>query len=52
LKTNSFDGDIDMICIVPDTFTREKHFYGLLAQVLKNNPNVNEFFPIRKYIEI
>lgn len=31
LKTNSFDGDIDMICVVPEYFSREKHFFVLLA---------------------
>jgi len=35
LKANSFDGDIDMICIVPESFSREKHFFGSLAKKLK-----------------
>lgn len=31
LRTNSIDGDIDMICIVPDFVSREKHFYAILT---------------------
>ena len=47
LKAHSFDGDIDMICIVPEFFTREKHFFGMLARKLRGNENVKELFPIR-----
>mgnify|MGYP001017073198 FL=1 len=31
LKTNSYDGDIDMLCIVPEYFSREQHFFKQLA---------------------
>lgn len=37
LKTNSFDGDIDMICVVPEFFSRERHFYSLLTSQLKKH---------------
>lgn len=37
LKASSYDGDIDVICIVPEFFSREKHFYGGLARKLKAN---------------
>ena len=37
-----------MICIVPENFSREKHFFGLLVDRLKDNPNVSQLFPIRK----
>lgn len=37
LRANSFDADIDMICIVPEHFSREKHFFGYLVAKLKTN---------------
>lgn len=36
-----------MICIVPEQFSREKHFFGYLATKLKSNEHVRELFPIR-----
>ena len=36
-----------MICIVPENFSREKHFFGILVNILNDNPNVKEIFPIR-----
>jgi poly(A) polymerase Pap1 len=47
LKTNSFDADIDMISVVPEFFSREKHFNNILTEELKKHPFVKEVFAIR-----
>lgn len=46
LKTNSCDGDIDMICIVPEYFSREKHFFTLLAEQFRKNAAIHDIFAI------
>lgn len=47
LKTNSIDGDIDMICIVPDYFSKEKHFFGMLTNLMRQQEKIRDIFPIR-----
>jgi len=47
LKTNSHDGDIDMLCIVPEFFSREKHFFAQLAGYFRKHEHIQEIFAIR-----
>jgi poly(A) polymerase len=46
LGASSHDSDIDAVCIVPPTVTREKHFFGELVALLGRNQHVQEVFPI------
>jgi poly(A) polymerase Pap1 len=50
LKTNSHDGDIDMLCIVPEYFSREKHFFVQLAGYLRKHEHIQEIFAIRIHL--
>lgn len=47
LKTNSHDGDIDMLCIVPEYFSREKHFFAQLTGYFRKHEHIQEIFSIR-----
>lgn len=47
LKTNSIDADVDMICVVPEFFSREKHFYHMLTEELKKHSNIKEIYAVR-----
>ena len=48
LRTNSYDGDIDMICLVPEYFSRETHFFKQLAGLFRSTPDTSEVFAIRR----
>ena len=47
LKTNSYDGDIDLLCVVPEYFIRELHFFKQLANELRKYKHFQEIFTIR-----
>lgn len=47
LKTNSYDGDIDMLCIVPEFINRERHFFVILANYFRKHEHLKEIFSIR-----
>ena len=40
LKTNSYDGDIDMLIIVPEFINRERHFFVTLAGYFRKHENL------------
>jgi poly(A) polymerase Pap1 len=40
LGASSYDSDIDAVCIVPMSVTREKNFFGELVALLESNPNM------------
>ena len=47
INVNSFDSDIDTVCIVPNFVNRSKHFFGDLIEILKNKTDgVSEIFSI------
>lgn len=48
LKTNSFDGDIDMVCIVPEFINRERHFFVILTNYFRRHEHIREVYTIRK----
>lgn len=47
LRVNRYDGDIDMLCLTPESFSRDTHFYKYLVEILKKNKNVRDLVPIR-----
>ncbi len=36
------DSDIDSLVVAPRMIDRMKHFFGMLAPILKNNPDVTD----------
>jgi poly(A) polymerase Pap1 len=49
LKTNSYDGDIDILCVVPEYFSREQHFFKQLANEFRKYQHFKEIFSIRNH---
>jgi poly(A) polymerase Pap1 len=47
LKTNSYDGDIDVLCVVPEYFSREQHFFKQLANEFRKYEHFKEIVSIR-----
>jgi poly(A) polymerase Pap1 len=42
------DSDIDSLVVAPRKIDRLKHFFGMLAPMLKSNPDVTELREVRE----
>ena len=48
LGVNSPNSDIDLLCVVPRHIKRTEHFFGVLAPMLRENPDVSELAEVRE----
>lgn len=48
LQSYTKNSDIDTVCIVPKFVNRDEHFFGLMYEIFKKDPNVKEIMAIKE----
>lgn len=48
LGVHTPDTDIDALCVAPRHIERNKHFFGELSEILRNNPSVSKLSEVKE----